>query len=92
MLYAIASVENMSASNILGIEDVKPEDIDVYKRNYGAHDAVKLTDVTDYYDKWALDGTYEKVCWSSRRVRSGIMNIVLFLANMLPRMHPNSST
>ena len=65
MIYAIASVENMSASNIIGIEDVNPEDIDVYRRNYGAHDAVEPIDVTQYYDKWALDGTYEKVCWSS---------------------------
>ena len=56
----------MSTINLLGIDHVKPEDIDAYKQNYGAHDVGKeLKDVVEYYNKWVQGGTYEQVCRSS---------------------------
>ncbi|KAI0228373.1 hypothetical protein LSAT2_021147 [Lamellibrachia satsuma] len=57
----------MSTSNLLGIDHVKPEDVDAYKQNYGAHDVGKeLKDVVEYYNKWAQDGTYEQVLCPGR--------------------------
>jgi len=52
----------MSTENILGIDLVKPEDVDAYKQNYGAHGVGKeLKDVVQYYNEWAQNGTYEQV-------------------------------
>ena len=56
----------MSENNILGIGSVKEEDIGAYKENNGAYDAAKEMGVTNYYDSWAKNGTYEEVCKLSR--------------------------
>ena len=53
----------MTTNTPLGLDHVKPEDVEAYKLNYGAYDVGKqLNDVIDYYNEWAQNGTYEQVC------------------------------
>ena len=55
----------MSANKTVGIQGVSTEYADALNKCRGACNRLGLEQVVDYYDKWAQEGTYEKVCISN---------------------------
>ena len=56
----------MSTNNTVGLQGVSTESVDALDKSNGAFKVgYGLEQVIDYYDKWAPEGTYEKVCISN---------------------------
>ena len=56
----------MSANNVVGLHGISAESVEPYKKCCGAFmKGQDLEKVISYYNNWAQEGTYEKVCMSN---------------------------